>query len=460
MSEQLKLINLDAPWRRFLLLIPAAAVLALVWQVGRWCVGGTVAEFPPDAATVREAVTLAPDDPQVHFTLAVFAKQSFAPDQLDEALKNYEAAVSRSPHDYRLWMELGRARGQFGEAAAGEHALRRAVALAPHYAMPRWYLGNHLLRAGRQGEAFDELRRAAASDPTLRTQIATLLWSFYGGDVEQVAAAVGDSAPARAQLVEYLAFQKRLDEALRMWSSLNAGEKRAQAASGEKLMKALSDAGRYRAALEVYRATAAEGTPAVETGRLGNGDFESVIAAAGKIPYGWQVSSVPQAQVVLDPRIAHGGGRSLRVVFNAPSRLDFTGPAQFVPVEPGARYRLEFYARTEDLKSVNTLVVQVAAGVIASPVVLATSEQLPNGTKDWWPTALDFTVPAGTEGVSVRVVRPPCADETCPIFGRVWYDDFNLQRVGGDARRQQRQPEGARGGEATAPSPAAADRQR
>ena len=65
--------------------------------------------------------------------------------------------MSLSPYDYRFWMSLGTAYDQDGDAAKAEAALRRAVALAPSYAYPHWYLGNLLLRNGHYDEAFAEI---------------------------------------------------------------------------------------------------------------------------------------------------------------------------------------------------------------------------------------------------------------------------------------------------------------
>lgn len=453
MSDQLKLINLDAPWRRILLLVPVALALTGVWFVVRWSMGNTLAEFPPDAETMRAAERLAPDDPQVHFTMAVLAKRSFAPEDLQEALRQYEVATSLSPHDFRFWMELGRARGQAGETDEGAQALRRAIELAPHYALPRWYLGNLLLRARREQEAFEEFRRAGDLDPTLRSQIASVVWNFYQGDVKQVAAAVGNSVPARAQLIQYLIQQKRLDEALHMWSGLNAVEQKEQHELGRKLIGGLFEAKRFHTGLDVQRAIAQTSSEAeVAPGLLANGGFEENILKAGMSQFGWQVTSLPQAQVGLDPRNVHSGTRSLRIIFNAPSMPGFGSVSQFVPVEPGARYRLEYFVRTADLKSASTLVTQILDVSQTPARALTSAAELPNGTRDWELVILEFTVPARSEGVSISLVRTPCPDDRCPIFGRVWYDDFNLQRLGGEARV------GARGATAHTPGSSAGGR--
>ena len=43
-------------------------------------------------------------------------------------------------------MTLGIAREQAGDVAEAEAACRQAIALAPSYAYPHWYLGNLLLQ--------------------------------------------------------------------------------------------------------------------------------------------------------------------------------------------------------------------------------------------------------------------------------------------------------------------------
>ena len=452
-KDQIETFSVETLWRRLLVLLPAAAALFASWTAARWCLGSTLASNPPEvesvlaAARVRpndpqvqEALTQlagilhaaerwAPDDPQVHYTLGVFARKSFEPEELREALQRYERAVSLSPHDHRLWMELGRARGQAGDEEGGERALRHAVSLAPHYSMPRWYLGNLLLRAGREGEAFAELRRAAEIDPALHTQIFTTAWSYFGGDVRAVGAHVSDSREARARLVGHLLTQKRLDEALVLWGTLKAEERREQAASGASLTKALLEAGRYRQALEVFGEVQPAAAQDVAVGKLINGGFERDVAANSANPFDWIIRPVPQAQMNVDARNAREGRRSLRVEFNAPGEFTLGQFSQLVLVEPRARYRLSYAVRTEDVKSAATLVVQVTD---AAGAVFAGGPVAPPGTSDWQQVLVEFVAPAA-EAVTLRVVRVGCADGVCPIFGKVWYDDFNLQRVGGGA---------------------------
>jgi hypothetical protein len=234
-----------------------------------------------------------------------------------------------------------------------------------------------------------------------------------------------------------------------MWSSFKATEKKAQRETGAALMKALFDSKHYRAALEIDRDLAAEGAGGeIAVGQFRNAGFENDVGEAGASPFDWDVKTSAQAQAAIDKGNHHGGSRSLRVFFNAAAELPFNNIAQLVAVDSGASYRFNCYARTDDLKSAVTPIIQIVD--VASGAVLGASSPLPVGKNEWLPLTIDFKTTVKTEAVLVRTNRAACESAAaCPIFGAIWYDDFNLQRTGGSAS-------GAAGHDAARPSPAGA----
>jgi hypothetical protein len=123
-ADQLKLIDVRAPMMRLLLLVPVALALFGSWYAGRWYIGDVIAEYSPNLETgaletAQMTTNLAPDDPLTHWTVAALEKQALPPDRLQETLSEYEKAVSLSPNDYRLWVDLGRTREQAGDVAGG-----------------------------------------------------------------------------------------------------------------------------------------------------------------------------------------------------------------------------------------------------------------------------------------------------------------------------------------------------
>lgn len=430
MSGQVAFINTRAPWRRALLVVALALALLGTWRGVRWLVGDTLAEFAQDYATAEAAARLAPHDPQAHLTLARLRRASFDPSDLPLALEQYERAATLDPNEWTIWLELGQARGSAGDTDGGLHALRRAAELAPAYWQPRWYLGNLLLRAGEVDAAFAELRRAANANPDLRPQVFSLAWQAFGGDMERVVKSVGGSPQARAQLVTVLVGRGRLDDARSLWSSLSEGERRENATAGEALARVFYDGRNYHAALQVLGEAGALDPSLTSAEKISNGGFEADIPPPGKKLFDWQVTPAPQAQVALDTRGAHTGGRSLRIAFNAPAHVDFRNVSQLVVVEPATRYRLSFYVRAQDLQSVSTPVLSVLDAADQS-VPLAASAPVVAGTSDWQQVAVEFVSPLHSDGIVLLLTRAPCPEGACPIYGKVWYDDFDLQRSAG-----------------------------
>ena len=430
-ADQLRLIDVRTPLMRGLLIIALVLVLFGSWKAAHWYLGNAMADFPPgdeeaSLETMKYALSFAPGDPLVYWSAGNVEKGTLKPERMPEAVRLFEEAVRRSPNDYRFWQDLGLVREQSGDAAGGEKALRRAIELAPAYARPRWYLGNLLLRAGRTDEAFAELRRAADANPTvIRPQVFSAAWRIYDRDVVAIESAVGDNAQTRAQLAAYLAANDRADDAVRLWTSLSAAQKNEQRKIGEDLLKSLFDKKQYRSAQALARDLGLESADG--PGQFANGGFENSISAPGVSLFGWQIRPLAQTEVALDASQHHSGSRSLRVVFNGFPKPTYYNIGQIVVVEPLRRYRFEGYVRTQDLKSGGTPLLEVANAMDLK--VLGTSEPFPMGRNDWQLVTIDFSTPEKAEGIHVRTNRAFCGD-VCPIFGIIWYDDFNLQNLG------------------------------
>jgi tetratricopeptide (TPR) repeat protein len=418
---------------RWLLLLPALlAILGATFAV-RWYVGNTVAEYSPDVTEsglemARMAVRWAPGDPLTHWRLGTVEEKTFKPETLAAAVREYQEAVANSPNDYRYWMELGRALEAAGDGESGEKALRRAVELAPAYSHPRWSLGNLLLRAGKFEEAFNHLGRAAESDDQMRPQVFDLAMRVLDGDVEQVAKVTCASPAARLQFAIYLVGAQRFAEAMRMWGGISPADRRAAPALTDEMEQSLVRAKQFRALLSVMRESRANpDLPPAE--QIWNGGFEGPLTPASADIFGWVINPRQLAQITLDSH-GHTGQGSLRIAFRASSTLDKIPASQTVPVEPGTQYRLEYYLRTENLVTASTPVLTVSDALDGT--VLTTSKPLPTGTNDWQQVILDFTTNPKHDGITVGFNRAPCSEaDICPIFGSVWYDDFNLQRIGG-----------------------------
>ncbi|MEP6568716.1 MAG: tetratricopeptide repeat protein [Acidobacteriota bacterium] len=429
MPDQLMEFRASAPVKAIMTLLVVLALFS-TWFVVRWYIGNTIAEYfhPEDHRldTAQMAVNLAPNDPLPHWRLGNLALKELPPDQISVVVTEYEKAVSLSPNDYRLWMEFGGALEQAGDFDKAEKAMREAVKLAPSYAYPHWYLGNLLLRTDRYAEGFAELRQASEGYDQFQSQLFNLAWQLNKDDFGALQTAVGNTPAMRASFSRYLVERGRYDDGLRLWNGLTEAEKKESRFAADPIIASLISAQRYQQAMEIWNQVAPGSAYYAQIGRIMDGGFEDNLAHGPGAVFGWQVQSNPQTQVGIDGAQGHSGSRSLRVYFQVRSQIDTINVTQLVPVQPNAGYDFECYVKTERLESAETPAILIVNA--SDDAALASAPPASSGTSNWQRISLPFKTGEKTEAVKVKMVRNSCIDSpVCPIFGTVWYDDFDLK---------------------------------
>jgi tetratricopeptide (TPR) repeat protein len=388
----------------------------------RWYFANAIAANTDLKEVADFAAGWAPGDPQTHYTLAVLSGKVFLAEDSAQSLSEYEKAVALAPYDFRLWLELGRARERVGDASGAELALRKSLELAPNYSEVRWTLGNALLRRGKTTEGFAEIRQAAESDTKYVNPAIVTAWQISGGSLAQVKQNVGDSKQVNFALAVFLARQKRFDEAVEIWNALPGEEKKTTfKETGEQLYKEMLAANKYRDALLVRSQISSAEAEKSALGQIVNGGFEEDVKTKDVGIFEWRIADGTKPQIGFDDAQKHGGNQSLVIIFNSADGKDFRVISQTVPVEAGKNYKLETFYKS-DLKTSATLNWQIADA--ADGRVLATSGAVLPGA-DWTNLKTEFTA-ANTEAVTLRLVRESCKLSICPISGKVWFDDFSL----------------------------------
>jgi hypothetical protein len=119
-----------------------------------------------------------------------------------------------------------------------------------------------------------------------------------------------------------------------------------------------------------------------------------------------------------------GGSQSLFMIFNSPTGKDFRNVQQTIVVQPNQTYTLRAFYRS-DLKASGTLKWEIVDA--ATEKILAATEAV-DEKSDWSPLAAKFTTAPTAEAVRVRLARVGCNTPICPISGKIWFDDFSLER--------------------------------
>jgi tetratricopeptide (TPR) repeat protein len=411
----------------FALLALWATYFAFKWSFGNALAGQVdlLSKSPTvNPADVKEIAQLSaemsPNDPNTHYALAVLNEKSFLPEDLPKALAGYEKAVSVSPHDFRLWLSLGKARERSGDAAGAEKAFQKALELAPNYSEPRWILGNYFLRNGKTDEAFAEIRKAVETNPDYANPAVVTAWQIFAGDTTQIAQKIGDSVPIKASLAPFLVKQKRFDDAFTFWNSIPENEKITEyKKNGEDLITAFLESKNYRHALVIQNQISPPEADKFSIGSIFNGSFEKNVPTANQNVFDWKIGE----GAGLDPSQKQSGERSLIVIFNSTTGQETRTVQQTVAVESGKSYKFETFYRA-DLKAISTVTWEIADA--ADSKVLATGEAVQNSA-DWRALTVDFTTPATTQAVIIRLAKVPCKQGICPISGKVWFDSLSLK---------------------------------
>ena len=407
-----------------------AFAVVFAWFAVRSQIGSMLAELTSpnsdDAlTTATQATRYSPFDPRARWLAAVKLRQSFTEVELERSVTFLEEATRLAPNDYRMWTELARGYEQTERFDDAERALKRSIELAPNYAIPRWYMGNFLLRSDRIDEARTELKRATDTSSVYRDQVYALAWDFFGKDPSRVEELASDSADARANLAKFYAQRESGRDSLRIWNTLSPEQKQHYEFLAKPMARRLYETGFVRESLAVARDVGIAKDALDET--VNNGGFEKFIGNFNETLFGWMIfRNDSKFEALPDSQVKAEGNRSLRVAFRNYVKPDLYNVAQVITVEPTRRYRLTFKLRTDNLRSGGAPYLEVAA--VKTNSRLAASEPFPIGSNDWQEVSLEFTVPEGAEGVEIRTVRVNCGDE-CPIAGTFWYDDFKLSRL-------------------------------
>ncbi|MBS0361523.1 MAG: tetratricopeptide repeat protein, partial [Proteobacteria bacterium] len=207
------------------------------------------------AAQAREILKVAPGHPQAQFLLAAALRRLGDLAGARAILAPLAKAQARSP---QVWYELGLTELGLDEPAAGEKALRQAVALKPAWSEAWCQLADALWLAGKAADADAAYARSIAAsvdDPALMEAAEALV--------------AGRLAPAEQRLREHLAARPDDPAALRMLAEIAV--RLGRYADGQALLeRALEIApsftgARHNLAVVLYRQNrAAEALPHVE----------------------------------------------------------------------------------------------------------------------------------------------------------------------------------------------------
>ena len=386
------------------------------------------------------AVERFPDSARINFQLADaeinpgVVNAQFDPQAEQHAMR----AVKLSPWNYQARRLLATAQELNGKPDEAENSLREAVKLAPNHAELNWAFANLLARRGKLGESLQPFRIASRSKAGLLLSAVETIWRFSSGDLENLKAFAGNDTESLMAVVKFLIEQNLMAEAVSIFNSIDKGTK-ARSPQSREMIATLMRAGQFALARATWlelmaasnaaasnaaasNAAASGATGGLDGSMVWNGGFEAD-AVEGLNHFDWAIRENKYARIVIDRNFGRTGARSLKVVFSGIDTTTLRDQVQqAIILKPGAKYRLECYAKAKDL--VTPEGPRIA--MIGQGGVIASSEPVKADPSDWQRLIVDFTAPENSPSATLAIVRTPRFSYDDPTRGIIWFDDFVL----------------------------------
>ena len=418
----------DVRWHRFpiricllitlLLLIYLAArrgVAAWYFRVGS-----------PDA--IQTAMKWDPANPAYYDALGTLTHLYAKSENSTEIVQLYERATRLSLHDAELWADLGDGYDWAGRSSDALAAFERARYLFPNSPDINWRLANFYVRAGNVPQALHALRVVLLGDSTIQRRVFTL-----ATNATDDRDAILEMLPPRASdFFDYLNFQIQNDDIAggeATWARVLQLNFTFDFRETFPYFDALIRHRQFEQLSETWSALAQRFPEQVQTGipnsnlsnLVTNGGFESEILNGG---FDWRVIPMDGAVVSLDSVGAFEGSRALRIAFQRSRNVDYGHVLQYVPVQANTRYQFSGYMRGQGITTDSGPRFQVCDAYNIGKVFVSTRNLV--GTFGWSEQLAEFTTPADTHLLLVRVIRPASNKVDNQIAGTVWVDSVRL----------------------------------
>ncbi len=377
-------------------------------------------------AVVDVASSYFPNSPRLYLRLLQFETSKPEIGDLRPAETHAIRATNLSPYDYRPHLQLALIEKYKEDFPAAEESARVALKLAPNNPQGHYQLGTILWRRGSAAESFKEFRAAIAADPTFLPTVLYPLWNDAGENAGALEASIPDKPKERLALARFLLEQSRPVESAAIFRQIDVGALLSDPESAPYLNNLIAT-GHVKLAYELWSRLVAYGEAREERSNvIWNGGFETDVLVDFS-QFDWSIQPSNYVRVSIDPNFAHTGKRSLRIDFLGHETTRFEDAIkQVLLLQKGARYRLRYYLRTENLATPEG--PRVVLSGRTSNQWLAASDAAPQGSHDWQQETLEFTAPESELVISIQQ-RPRFSYEP-PSHGSIWFDDFELEAIG------------------------------
>jgi tetratricopeptide (TPR) repeat protein len=343
---------------------------------------------------------------------------------IDKAREHYLLSLKSNPTDGLTWLALAKAYRDNGSRKDADYALGKALHLDKDNRDVIWESALFFLLDQKQKQALPLFRRYIQMVPEEQANVYTLCYMLRVEPMSILNDLVPDDYSFYRTYFSFLLGNKLFDETIEVWKRMN----RFNPERGEYLEYSnfLIASGEMKKALALWddfakRFYDIKNKPSGEM--LWNGDFELPIENGG---FDWKIGKSDGVRVYRDKDIKWTGFASLSVMFDGNINPEIIIAQQVVPVDPGQRYTLTGYIRTEKITTQNGIVLE-ASNYSCDSFSRKTEPVI--GTTLWKRVDLEFTTPRQCKAVTIAVKRERSEKFDNKISGDAWIDSLSMTQT-------------------------------
>lgn len=244
----------------------------------------------------------------------------------------------------------------------------------------------------------------------------------------------------QALLARFLISRRSLQPAIDIWTRLPKQDTPEFRMLTVELMRNLQAEGRFLHAKPMWQTieVLTKRLPNADvTDRVINGGFEQppaeeIIRELAEPPAGfdWFIRKHTDVRVRRTNFEKHSGSYSLHLAFSLSMGSDLDSIWQMIGVTPGERYRLRFFVKHRNVPEDENDAPFIEITDATKPERLEVRSYVPSGNGEWSERAVEFTAPADTEGLRLKIGNRRIFRIDPSRITEVWFDDFKLEKAG------------------------------
>lgn len=366
------------------------------------------------------------EDARYHYLLGLLYYSPRDKSGIERAISRFSISLKRNPTDARVWIAIAKAYRDSGKPEHAEYAVRKAIYMNRNNPALVWESGVFYLLEDKPVEATKFLKRYISMVPNDQENVYFLFYSMKMAPMFIRENLLPSEHAFYKRYLNFLETNRLLNESLELWRTTKSF--RPERTDYISYCNFLIKTGEIKDALTLWddfvkRFGVRDDKSHSDSETIWNGDFELPLEDGC---FDWRIGSADGVKVFIDRDIKRTGYSSLSANFDGKHNPGLYIAEQIAPVQPGKRYKVIGYIKTENITTQNGIFLNVA-GYRCVPFAKRTESV--TGTDLWKKMEVEFSAPGNCKAIKIGMGRERSEKFDNKISGDVWIDSITMNSI-------------------------------